>query len=214
MSSSHEIHAEQPRSTNTIKLEFSNYAQVFVKRMGISGAKRYEFQYWGIQYAWKRVAQKNGNDKRIAYHLLQSGSDAVLAYIVPGRLTASDLEEERRKGGWIPPCSMWMADDHLIRSAKDVSDVVVASGLIALVDDSIRARFPEENARQLLIPVPKISVEYVGPKRLLSEMFNKTDRSRDHQSRPSSSGRPSTSGSGTRTTHTPTAFIRQRSYDR
>lgn len=35
-------------SNDTIKLEFSNYAQLDVKRSGVKPHKRYEFEYWGM----------------------------------------------------------------------------------------------------------------------------------------------------------------------
>ncbi len=56
-SSSHGRKAAEP--TNTIKLEFSNYARVDIRRRGGKGSKRYEFEWWGHKYTWKRVAEKH-----------------------------------------------------------------------------------------------------------------------------------------------------------
>ena len=185
---------QEQSPTNTIKLEFSNYAQVDVKRTGVKGSKRHEFEYWGVNYAWKRVSRKDRGFKETSYHLTKAGSDRVLAYIMPARLTSQQADEERNKGGWIPPCSMQIADEQIIRSQKDVSDVVIASGLMALVDDSIQSHFHSKESKQLLVPVPKLhmGVEYVGPKRLINEAFNRKGSS-PIQSRPSSSYRPSSS---------------------
>lgn len=187
----------QPPS-NTIKLEFSNYAQVGVKRTGVKGSKRYEFEYWGINYAWRRVVRKDRGSKEFTYRLTKTGSDQVLAYIMPVTLSQRQVQEEQSKGGWIRPCSMWIADEHIVRSQKDVSDVVIASGLMALVDDSIHSHFHSTESKQLLIPVPKLhmGVEYVGPKRLINEAFNRKGTSSGNSSRPSSSYKPSSNSAG------------------
>ena len=179
-------------SKDTVHLEFSNYAQVNVKRAGSNNSKRYEFEYWGTHYSWKRVARmKDLGVKQTPFQLIKAGSDRVLAHIAPVALTPRQAEEEQDKGGWIPPCSMWIADETIVGSQKDLSDVVVAVGLIALVDDSIRARFHSKNERQLLIPVPKLHMDigYIGPKRLVNEMFNARG-SNASRSRACSSGKP------------------------
>jgi len=183
-----------PVDENSIKLEFSNYAQVEVKRAGTKANKRYEFEYWGAAYTWKRIVRKDTQLKEISYNLTKGSSDQALAYIVPTPLSSAELEREQRKGGWIAPCSMWLADDDLIRGQKDVADVIVASGLMALVDDAIRARFHAKHAQQLVIP--KLGREsYIGPKRLISEMFRRESSSSSNSNRRASSS--STSASGT-----------------
>lgn len=91
--------------------------------------------------------------------------------------------------------SRWM----LCRSVEYVltqHSVVVSSGMIALVDDCIKRRFHTKQARQILIPVPKfrMDMEYIGPKKLINEVFS----------------RPSTRGSTTARRPTP---LRQTSHD-
>jgi hypothetical protein len=178
---------------NSVRLEFSNYAQVEVKRVGAKGSKRYEFEYWGVGYAWKRVVRKDSGFKQVAFHLTKTGGDRTLAVIEPLDLDGQEAKEERLSGGWIPPCEMQITDDKIIRSGKDVADSVVAAGLVALVDDSIRRHFHSEETKQLIVPVPRMNmgVEYIGPKRLINEMFNRKDSSPSQQSRPSSSSGPS-----------------------
>ena len=210
--------AQDPPSTNTVKLEFSNYAQVNVKRNGVKGNKRYEFEYWGTTYAWKRVTRKRSGVKEAAYHLTKSGKDHVLAYIEVVPLTDAQAQEEQRKGGWIPPCSMWIEDDSIVRSQKDLSDVVVASGLMALVDDCIRTQFHSKDAKSLIVPVPKIhvNVEYIGPKQIINEMFNRDNKrytSSGQHSRPSTSSRPSTGSFGATGSRRPGGSSRQQSYE-
>jgi hypothetical protein len=169
---------DQPLS-NTIKLEFSNYAQMDVNLT--KDKKRYEFDYWKGNYAWKRVTQKGSNE--VSFHLIdrKQSNKKVLAYIRPIPLTDLEAADERNNGGWIPQCMMWIADEGVINASKDVSDAIVAAGLMALVDDSIRARFHREESKLLLIPMSKLhmDVEYVGPTRLINEMFNRKDSKLD-----------------------------------
>lgn len=63
--------------------------------------------------------------------------------------------------------------------------VIVASGLIALVDDCIKHRIHPKPKRQLVIPVPKlrVDVDYVGTKELLRGLLHRSD---DQPSRPPS----------------------------
>jgi hypothetical protein len=110
--------------TNTIKLEFSNYAHVDVKRRGTASNKRYEFEYWGYSYAWKRHVTKEGSSEseEVSYHLMRNDKSRPLAYIVPVPLTTAQVEEEQAKGGWIPPCSMWIRDDDILNALPDVAE--------------------------------------------------------------------------------------------
>ena len=59
--------------------------------------------------------------------------------------------------------------------------VVVATGLMALVDDCIKRKFHNKQNTQMHIPLIrnasfKLNMEYVGPKRLIDEVFNRTNR--------------------------------------
>ncbi|KAH9826211.1 hypothetical protein Tdes44962_MAKER10062 [Teratosphaeria destructans] len=178
---------------DTVRLEFSNYAQVDVKRAGVKSNKRYDFEYWGVFYSWKRIARKDGPDTGFTYRLTKAGSDKPLAFIMPLSLTPLQNQEEQARGGWISPCSMWLADESVILGRKDVVDAVVASGLMALVDDAIRTRFhPTKDTRtRTSAPKKHVSVDHVGPQRLIGEMFRR-DSTGSHRSRPSTGRRPST----------------------
>ena len=62
-----------------------------------------------------------------------------------------------------------------------VVSVIVASGLIALVDDCIKSRWHQK--RRVLLSIPmlhkpplKVSTEYVGAKRLMDEVFNRREK--------------------------------------
>jgi hypothetical protein len=108
--------------TNTIKLEFSNYAHVNVSRRGAGTSKRYEFEYWGINYAWKRHVTREGRFEEVSYQLMRDNKPTPLAHIVPVPLTSSQAEDERRKGGWIPPCSMWLTSEDILNAMPDVAE--------------------------------------------------------------------------------------------
>nr|POE87984.1 hypothetical protein CFP56_11213 [Quercus suber] len=175
---------------NTIRLEFSNYAQVDVKRLAGKGGKGYEFDYWGSVYTWKRVTRKKGVTKQISYHLIRTGSDEILARIVPLDQDAMQIEQERNMGGWIPQCYLRIVDEEIINSpGKDISDVIVATGLMSLVDSSIRARFRSGSSRRIVIPGLQMGVEYVGPKRLVRGVLRRLSSSSSYNSRPTSSSR-------------------------
>lgn len=165
--------------TNTLKLEFSNYAHIDVKRRGAKSSKRYSFEYWGYDYSWKRVVNKDRDQERVSYYLVRADNEKEpLAHICPVRLTHDQAHEERARGGWIPPCYMRITDDGILRSDGDISDVVVATGLMALVDDSIKLNFHSKRTTQLHIPLlgNKMNIDYIGPKRLIDEVFNRPSR--------------------------------------
>jgi hypothetical protein len=157
--------------TNTTKLEFSNYAQVEVKRRGAKSSKRYEFEYWGHDYTWKRVVKKDGAGKEVSFHLYKGDGGPAVARIVPDLRDPAQVREENRNGGWVPPCSMWIHDQSILEALTDVADVIVATGLIALVDDCIKRRFHSKKVRQ--VPLTPLHVEIVTPKAMVEHMFKR-----------------------------------------
>jgi hypothetical protein len=108
--------------TNTTKLEFSNYAQVEMKRRGAKSSKRYEFEYWGYTYTWKRVTEKDGQGKAVSYHLFKGDGGQAVAHIVPEMRSPSQIREEDAAGGWVPPCSMWISDKSVLEALTDVAE--------------------------------------------------------------------------------------------
>lgn len=154
--------------SNTTKLEFSNYAQVDVKRRGARSSKRYEFEYWGYKYTWKRVSNKDGEGKEVSYHLYKGDGGQAVAHIVPELRSPSQVREGKRNGEWVPPCSMWISDPSVVEAVTDVADVIVATGLIALIDDCIKSHFHPKTKHTHSVTVPltplKYEVEFVSPK--------------------------------------------------
>ena len=61
-----------------------------------------------------------------------------------------------------------------------LSSVVMASGLVALVDDCIKRRWHQKSRMQMTVPMHsplRLNMEYVGPKRLMDEVFNRKENS-------------------------------------
>ncbi|KOS20553.1 hypothetical protein ESCO_005356 [Escovopsis weberi] len=135
--------AQRPIPANTIKLEFSNYARVEIVR---HRHKAYEFEWWGHRYAWRRVVDK-GCLGKIAYHLIRDNQGPPVAVIVPEGRSPTQIEADNNAGSWIPPCHMWINDRSIIEVMTDIADVVVATGLMALVDDCIRQRWPAKRPK-------------------------------------------------------------------
>jgi hypothetical protein len=111
-----------PIPSNTTKLEFSNYAQVQVKRRGAKSSKRYQFEYWGSNYTWKRVSKKDGSGKEVSYHLYKGDGGPAVAHIVPELRSPSQVREGERNGEWVPPCSMWISDPNVLEALTDVAE--------------------------------------------------------------------------------------------
>ncbi|KAK4155439.1 hypothetical protein C8A00DRAFT_41986 [Chaetomidium leptoderma] len=113
--------AQRPLPTNTIKLEFSNYARVDVHRRGGKGNKRYEFEWWGYRYSWKRSVDKQLG--LVSFHLVRDGNtDAPVAHIVPETRSPSQVLADESAGGWVPPCFMWIADETIVDAVTDVAE--------------------------------------------------------------------------------------------
>ena len=111
-----------PLPTNTTQLEFSNYAHLDVKRRGTKSSKRYDFDYWGTNYTWKKMAVRRGQLKEVSYHLVDSDSATTIAHIVPATMTTTECQEEEARGGWVPPCLMWISKPKILSGLTDVGE--------------------------------------------------------------------------------------------
>ncbi|KAG6016508.1 hypothetical protein E4U54_001285 [Claviceps lovelessii] len=138
--------------TNTIKLEFGNYARVQVVRRS---SKRYRFEWWGHTYSWKRTVKHDPDNKQphtFSFHLRRDDSRQVLAYIEQEQQSRSQMDAEKRAGGWVPPCYMWFQWS-VITGPKDVAEIFIATGLVSLVDDCIRREW-QSTSRTRPDPAP------------------------------------------------------------
>ncbi|RDW80598.1 hypothetical protein BP5796_05296 [Coleophoma crateriformis] len=163
--------------TNTTQLEFSNYAHIDVKRRGAQAKKRYEFEYWGYTYNWKRVTEKDGEGKAVSYHLFKGESNNAVAHIVPELRSPRQMRDEHDAGGWVPPCSMWISDEKIVKTPTDVADVIIATGLIALIDDCIKRQFHSKPKTVHHVSLPltplKMEMEFIGPRAMVEHMFKR-----------------------------------------
>ncbi|EAW13370.1 uncharacterized protein ACLA_054170 [Aspergillus clavatus NRRL 1] len=162
---------------DTTLLEFSNYAHVEVRRRGAGLPKRYDFEYWSTKYQWKKECRKEGDLREVSYHLINTKTSKVIAHIVPEILTPMEAVEEESKGGWVPPSSMWISDSSVYETMHDVADVIIATGLIVLVDDCIRRRWHSKRHAQSNTHTRKHSftksIEFMAPMRLIDEVFHR-----------------------------------------
>ncbi|KAI9370634.1 hypothetical protein BJX61DRAFT_81496 [Aspergillus egyptiacus] len=152
--------------TDNIMLEFSNYAHVELRRRGVGMTKRYEYEYWGTKYQWRCESHTEGDLREVSYHLINMCASKKIAHIVPEILTPLEAIEEESKGGWIPPSSMWISDTSAYKNMHDVADVIVATGLMVLVDDCIRRRWHRSDHSFDHFPR--------GPRRLLDGVFQRS----------------------------------------
>ncbi|KAG7152480.1 hypothetical protein HYQ46_011674 [Verticillium longisporum] len=154
-----------------MKLEFSNYARVNISSRGHSGSKRYEFEWWGHSYQWRRVLDRNLGV--VSFHLIQDGlSNRPVAHIVPETRSPNQVESDERAGDWVPPSHMWISDQSIIDAATNVADVVVATGLIALVDDCIKQRW-QTGKHQHRFNLGAASTADHGPKAFVQNLFHR-----------------------------------------
>ncbi|KAL2810866.1 hypothetical protein BJX63DRAFT_298858 [Aspergillus granulosus] len=169
---------DQPAAlSDSIMLEFSSYAHVELKRRGAGMTKRYEFEYWATKYQWRRESRKDGDLREVSYHLVNTRTLKQVAHIVPEILTPMEAIEEESKGGWIPPSSMWISDPSVFRNMNDVADVIVATGLMVIVDDCIRRRWHRSGPSQFILPMRSSlakGMDRIGPRRLIDEVFHRS----------------------------------------
>ncbi|KAJ5675759.1 hypothetical protein N7462_008656 [Penicillium macrosclerotiorum] len=160
---------------DTMLLEFSNYAHVEVKRRGPGATKRYEYEYWGSRYQWRREFRREGDLREVSYYLVDTRTSRTIAHLVPDILTPLEAVEEESKGGWVPPSSLWINDPSVYERMPDVADVIVATGLATLVDDCIRRRWHHDR-RPWNLPARSSftrSLERMGPRRLIGEVLQR-----------------------------------------
>ncbi|CAI7661849.1 unnamed protein product [Penicillium glandicola] len=162
-----------PVLSETILLEFSNYAHVELRR---KGPKKYEFEYWSTKYQWRREVRKEGDLHEVSYFLVDTRTSKTIAHLVPDTLAPLEVVEEESKGGWVPPSSLWISDPEVYKTMPDVADVIVATGIVALVDDCIRRRWHHERRPSWILPAQHSlvkSLERMGPRRLIGQVLQR-----------------------------------------
>jgi hypothetical protein len=160
--------------TRTTKLKFSNYAFVHLSYRRKNITKGYEFEFWGTTYCWKRTVSRDGTAKRVSFHLVKGDSGDAIAHFVPEMRSPGQVRDEEKVGGWIPPYSMWIADEQAVwRQPTDIADVIVCTGLVALIDYSIKSRFSKKQAKASLTQSTLGTIEYMSPRALVHAIFKR-----------------------------------------
>ena len=106
--------------TNSIKLEFSNYARVDVTRNEGRHTTNYGFEWWGHQYTWKRVYDHNLGTA--SFHLMRDGRPTPVAHITPEVRSPNQIDTDEWAGGWVPPCHLWISDQSIVDAVTDVAE--------------------------------------------------------------------------------------------
>ncbi|KIW91510.1 uncharacterized protein Z519_07476 [Cladophialophora bantiana CBS 173.52] len=125
--------------TDTIRIEFSNYAQVELERSK-TGDSKYEFEYWGERYSWRRNIYRDESELVFSFELIAASSGVCVAHITPDKLSQRQSRQEAALGGWVPPCSLRLTEKQV---SNDLGDVIMATGLMSLVDDCIKRHWHE-----------------------------------------------------------------------
>jgi len=156
------------KATNSCNLEFANYAHVDLTRKGGKQHKKYEFEYWGRSYAWKRTLPSSSDDSA-SYDLVNNTTGNTVARIRPD--PTSELIS-----GFVRPCTLQFRDspdDPILSARCDVYDVIVTTAIMTLIDDTIKRRYNKKRVVQLTLPGAgrSLNMEYVGPKKFIDQMF-------------------------------------------
>jgi len=115
--------------SSIIKLEFSNYACVEIQCRGRKSSKRYKFEYWGNRYTWNRVK----TDSAYSFHLIKDGKATnPVAHIIPELRSLREQKQDEADGGWVQPCSMWIADKSVLDSLTDLAEYESLTNRISL----------------------------------------------------------------------------------
>lgn len=187
-------------ATNVMKLDFSNYARIDIERKGKDSSKHYDFEWWGQKYSWRRATDKDTGI--VSFHLVRQGQGAgvkvssnkggiqgAVAHIVPEARSQVQIAADEEAGGWIPPCHFWIDDWNVLNAKTDVADVIMATGLMALVDDCIKRRWRTPKIHRIPMPLSSRTWNVESPKVLLQRAFafkaqNSTPKTGDATTRP------------------------------
>jgi len=107
---------------DTIELSFADHTHINLKKRGLKRSKRYEYEFWGTKYQWRRQIYHRGHLQEASYHLINIETSNSIAHITPEPRTAREAQEEEDSGGWVPPCTMQITDRRLFRSLNDVAE--------------------------------------------------------------------------------------------
>lgn len=103
--------AEETKSANTVTLEFSNYAHVQLTRKGTKMSRKYDFEYWGKNYSWKRLIRRlpATGEEEVSYQLVNNANNNIVAVILPDPISPLSGPQNEH-GEFVPQCSFYMKD--------------------------------------------------------------------------------------------------------
>lgn len=126
--------------TDTMRIEFSNYAQVELQRGRRREARLYDFEYWGERYCWRRSMYHDESESVVSFEMINLATGGCVAHITADKISEKRNRQEATQGSWVPPTSMRILENQV---SNDLGDVIVATGLMALTDDCIRRHWHE-----------------------------------------------------------------------
>lgn len=180
------------RPGGQIELEFSNYQHLDIKRHSNTSdtKRRYTFEQWGTKFHWRRYLNHNKmleDREEVTFHLIDtsrqgpSGKGIVVAKITPTHISIDEFYDEQDAQGWIQQSTLQIVDRYTIDKIKKdnsgLGDVIVATGLLALVDDTMLRKWHRKETRIHYVPGSKRNLQYelVNPRRFINEVFNRRE---------------------------------------
>ena len=108
---------------STIRLEFSNHAEVYLTLL-VEGSKRsYEFANMGCVYTWKNVRRKVGGNIEVLFQLVRKGNVDSIAHILPkskNRTPARIVADFTVP--LVPPHNMWISDMSIVDDPTNIAE--------------------------------------------------------------------------------------------
>ena len=113
---------KESQRPKTVTLQFSNYVQVNIRRRDSQARRRYEFEFWGTTYGWRRHVHRIGRREVTSFQLLNKTSAKSIAHITPDILTAAEAQEETNRGGWVPPSTLQITDRKTFHGLTNIAE--------------------------------------------------------------------------------------------
>ncbi|KAI0418466.1 hypothetical protein F5X98DRAFT_338140 [Xylaria grammica] len=132
------------KPADVIRLEFNNYSTIEIEYVSGLKGRTYQFSFWQREYTWNQVVEKG----LISLHLFEGRQRKdPLASIIPIATSPEQIRAHEATGGWVPPHQMQFIEESLL-SDHPLAEVVMSTGLTALVDGFIRDKFEGPNRKQ------------------------------------------------------------------
>ncbi|KAI1198514.1 hypothetical protein F5X97DRAFT_148646 [Nemania serpens] len=124
-------YAHNSRTSGTILLDMKSDTEIEIKYDTTQGRKGYRFIYREVEYEW-RVEYRN----HVMLYLSRDSDGEISMAIMDAE---SREDNDLKAGHLVPPCSMWLTNEIGLED-PNIANVIVATGLTVLVDNSVRHR--------------------------------------------------------------------------